>query len=370
MSKILIMGGTGHTGRLIARQLLKHSEAAVTIATRHIDKAEAFANELNQEHAGLRADAMYANAADAVSLRTAFRDHTLVVIAAPTTSLAETVVCAALEAGVDYLDVQMSARKLAVLQTLAGEIEKAGRCFITEAGFHPGLPSALVRYAAANLDTIESAVTVGYLNMGKDLPYAESVDEVIEIFKDFQAQVYKDRQWTKPGSFGMRKIDFGSDIGWKRCYSMFFEELRPLPETYPSLKEVGFYISESHWVTDWVIMPIVWIGLKIMPHATRRMGKLLWWGMGTFHKPPYRVELQVQASGFKDGQMANFQASVAHPDGYALTAIPVVATLLQYLDNSARKPGLWMMGHFAEPIRLMRDMEKLGLRFSSSIQYG
>jgi len=368
MSKILILGGTGHTGRLITQHLLEHSEAAVTIAARHTDKAQAFVEMLKEEYADECIAALYADAANADSLRAAFRDQTLVVVAAPTTRYAETVVKTALEMGVDYLDVQLGAKKFALLQSLAGEIERAKRCFITEAGFHPGLPSALVRYAAANLDTIESAITAGYLNMGKDLPYTEAVDELIEGFKEYQGQVYKNGQWTKTGSFETRKIDFGGDIGWKRCYSMFFEELRPLPEIYPSLKEIGFYISESHWVTDWVIMPVAWLWLKIMPHAVSPIGQLLWWGMGTFHKPPYRVELQIQAVGLKDGQMVKVHATVAHPDGYALTAIPVVATLLQYLDGSARKPGLWMMGHLVEPIRLMKDMEKMGAKFTTSIQ--
>jgi len=66
--------------------------------------------------------------------------------------------------------------------------------------------------------------------------------------------------------------------------------------------------------------------------------------------------------------MAKVYAAVAQPDGYELTAIPVVATLLQYLDGSARKPGLWMMGHLVKPIRLMMDMEKMGVKFTTSIQ--
>jgi saccharopine dehydrogenase (NAD+, L-lysine-forming) len=362
MSRILILGGTGYTGRLIARRLLEQSEAAVTIASRHLDKAQAFAGELNQQFPGRRAEAACADAADAGSLRAAFRDQSLVVVAAPTTAYSDIVVHAVLEAKADYLDVQLGARKFALLQSLAGEIACAGRCFITEAGFHPGLPSALVRYAAAYLDTIESAITAGYLNMGKDLPYTEAVDELIELFKEYQAQVYKNGGWTKAGAFEMRKIDFGGDIGWKRCYSMFFEELRPLPELYPSLKEAGFYMSEMHWVTDWVIMPLTWLWLKASPRSIRPIGRFLWWGMGTFHKPPYRLELQVQASGVKDGQPAKVRASVAHPDGYELTAIPVVAALLQYLDGSGRKPGLWMMGHLAEPVRLMKDMEKMGVQ--------
>lgn len=362
MSRILILGGTGYTGKLIARHLLEQSEAAVTIAARHLNRAQAFAGELNQQHAGQRATAVYTDAADAQSLRTAFKGHTLVVVAAPATAYAETVVNAALEAGVDYLDIQLGAKKFALLQSRAGEIEQAGRCFITEAGLHPGLPAALVRYTASQMDTIESAVIAGYLNLGKDLPYSEAVDELIEIFKNYQAQVYKNDQWTKPNSYEIRKIDFGSDIGSKRCYSMFFEELRPLPDIYPSLKEVGFYISEIHWITDWIITPIVLIWLKLRPNAVRPIGKLLWWGMGTFHKPPYRVELVVQASGLKEGQPVKVQTSIAHSDGYELTAIPVVAALLQYLDGSARKPGLWMMGHIVEPVRLMKDMQKMGVQ--------
>ncbi len=147
-----------------------------------------------------------------------------------------------------------------------------------------------------------------------------------------------------------------------------FEELRPLPPIFPSLRETGFYISEMHWILDWVIMPITWAWLKIAPMAVRSIGKFLWWGMGTFHKPPYRVELQVQAAGLKDGHPVMVRSSVTHPDGYEMTAIPVVATLLQYLDGFARKPGLWMMGHVVDPFHLIMDMEKMGVTCATRIQ--
>lgn len=368
MLGILVLGGTGYTGRLIAQHLLQQSEAQVTIATRHLDKAQAFSEELNRRFPGKRVAAVHADAANPGSLQAAFRGQTLVVVAAPTAAHAETVVRAALATGVDYLDVQFDTKKSILLNTLAGEIDRAGRCFVTEAGFHPGLPSALVRYAATHLDVIESALTAGFLNMGKSLPYSEAVDELIESFKRYQGQVYRDGRWTESSVIGMRTVDFGSDIGRKRCYSMFLEELRPLPEMYPSLKEVGFYMSEMHWMTDWVIMPITWIWLKVMPRAVRPIGKFLWWGMGTFHKPPYRVELQVQARGLKDGQPAEVRASVAHADGYELTAIPVVAALAQYLDGSARKPGLWMMGHLVDPVRLLKDMKDMGVQCALTIK--
>jgi len=368
MSKILILGGTGHTGRLIAHHLLKHSKAEITIATRHLDRAQACADKLNQHYPDQRVKAIYADASQTESLHLAFADQRMVVVAAPTTAYAENVIRTSLEMGLDYLDVQLGAQKFALLQSLSHEIEQAGLWFITEAGFHPGLPSALVRYAATHLDRMESAITLGYLNMGKGLPYSEAVDEVVESFRDYNGQIFKNGQWTKTNSYEVRTSDFGGDIGRKRSYAMFFEELRPLPSLFPSLRETGFYISEMHWILDWVVMPITWGWLKVAPKAVRPIGKFLWWGMGSFHKPPYRVELQVQAAGLKDGRPVTVRSSVAHPDGYELTAIPVVATLLQYLDGFDRKPGLWMMGHVIDPLRLIKDMEKMGVVCATEIQ--
>jgi saccharopine dehydrogenase (NAD+, L-lysine-forming) len=37
------------------------------------------------------------------------------------------------------------------------------------------------------------------------------------------------------------------------------------------------------------------------------------------------------------------------------------------MEGSARKPGLWMMGHLVEPIRLMKDMEKMGIQWTPTI---
>jgi saccharopine dehydrogenase (NAD+, L-lysine-forming) len=367
MTKFLLLGGTGATGRSLVRHLLMQTDADVVLASRSLQKAQALAETFNAEFKTRRVTAVRAEANDAASLKTAFPGTSMVLVAAPTTHQAGTVIRSALEAGADYLDVQISAEKFALLQSLAPEIEKAGRCFITEAGFHPGLPSALVRYAATQLDSIESAVIGGYLNMGNShLPFTESVDELMEAFRDYQAQVLKDGQWTKPSSFAMRKINFGGDIGTRNAYSMFFEELGPLPQMYPSLKELGFYMSETHWFLDWFINMIVFAGIKLFPkRGIRPLGKLVWWGMTTLPKPPYRLELHTEATGLKNGRQTGVVFKVSHEDGYELTAIPVVAALKQYLDGSTRKPGVWMMGHLVDPVRLINDMERMGVTINN-----
>lgn len=360
--KILILGGYGYTGKLLAKHLLAQTKVQIIIAGRSEEKAKAFADELNDP----RMSARQADASDFEDLTKALEDATLCLVAAPTTHHAETVIRACIAAHTDYLDVQFSSKKLEALHCVTEEVKQAGLCFITEAGYHPGLPAALIRYAVTKLDVTESALTAGYLNM-KNLPYTEAVDELMEGFLDYQAQVFKNGDWTKPSSWDMRSFNFGEDLGKHLCYSMFFEELRDLPNMIPTLKETGFYISGSNWFTDMLITPLVFVGLKIAPkRGLRPLGKLMWWGMGQT-KPPYVVVLKVEAKGQLEGIPAQAHVRVAHPDGYELTAIPVVAYLKQYLDDTARRSGVHMMGHIADPARLFNDMQKMGVQVIESL---
>ncbi len=361
MNTIFILGGYGATGRPLTKHLLAETRYNIVVAGRHLDKAQSFVDSLQDP----RLIARQVDGADAASLKRSLQGADLLLVAAPTTHHTETVVRAALDAGMDYLDVQFSDLKLNVLCTHEGEINEKKLCFVTEAGFHPGLPSAMIRYAASKLDCIESARTAGYLNIG-NLQYTEAVDELMESFIHYQAQVYKNGAWTKPSSWEMRKFDFGEEIGVKTCYSMFFEELRCLPAMYPTLRDIGFYISGWNLLADLILTPIVMAGLKIAPRrGIRPLGKLMWWAMNR-SKPPYRVVLKVEATGQLNGRQAQLKTSIEHEDGYELTAIPVVALLKQY--ERVRQPGLYMMGHLVEPNRLIQDMEQMGVRVTTNIR--
>jgi len=365
-ANILILGGTGLTGRLVARHLLERSDAVITVAGRRLDAAEELAADLGRDRPG-RLKAVRADAADPASLAAAMEGQTLVVVAAPIAAYVETVAKLALELGLDYLDVQLGAKKLAYLKSIAAEIEAKGRCFITEAGFHPGLPAALVRFAGEHFDRLESATTACYLSIGRDIAYSETVDELVDVFRDYRAQVFESGHWTNPKALKVKKIAFGGDIGTRTCYSMFFEELAPLPERISSLRDTGFFMAGSHWFTDNVVYPTVMAMLRVLPKAKRTTGRLLWWGMTRFQKPPFRTELIVKASGIHAGQPTSFEAAVAHRDAYELTAIPVVAAILQYLEGFGRRPGLWMMGHLVEPRRLITDMKRMGVKVRVSV---
>jgi saccharopine dehydrogenase (NAD+, L-lysine-forming) len=304
--------------------------------------------------------ALQADAADPVSLRRALRHADLLLDAAPTTDHTEAVVTCALKQGVDYLDLQLSSRKLEILRAHDSQIRRKGLCFVTEAGFHPGLPSALVRYGTSKMRRVDSAFTACYLNVGGDIPYSDSVDELMGAFAEYSAQVFRAGSWTRPGGYALRRFDFGPGVGRRDCYSMFFEELRDLPEMIPTLTDTGFYMASTGWLPDVVAM-LVMLGLKLAPRTgIRPLGRLMWLTMTRLSSPPHGVILQLECSGQGPRASSRLLLRLAHLDAYEFTAIPVVAFLLQY--RAVRSAGVQLMGHLCDPSRLLADMRDMGIQ--------
>ena len=151
MATIVILGGSGGVGRALAPLLLRETASHLVLAGRTARTLDSAAADLGDACRG-RVSVAYADAADRGSLRGAFAGADIVVVASSTSRHVTAVAQAALESGSDYLDVQYSRRKLVALRVLEATIRTAGRCFITDGGFHPGVPAALVRYVAPRFD--------------------------------------------------------------------------------------------------------------------------------------------------------------------------------------------------------------------------
>ena len=193
-----------------------------------------------------------------------------------------------------------------------------------------------------------------------------TVSELVEMINDFDMSTFKSGSWKRVGLFSTSdylRMDFGEEFGRQFCAPMMLEEMRPLPEMFPGLQETGFYVGSFNWFVDWLVMPLAMMGMKLSPKAALKpMTRLTYWGLRTFSKPPYGTLLKVEARGEKDGQPKTVQVIISHADGYLFTAIPVAACLLQYLDGSIDKPGLWMQALVVEPNRFMTDMQRMGIK--------
>jgi saccharopine dehydrogenase-like NADP-dependent oxidoreductase len=365
--RIVILGGYGNTGRAVAKLLLEHSRTELVVAGRDPAKAIRAAEDLNRAFGGNRVRGMEADASSAESLRPVLHGASIVVAASSTSAHAVVLARAALDAGADYMDPQYSTRKLEVLRSLKPSIEAAGRCFVTDAGFHPGLPAVLVRYAAGRMDALRRARVASVIRVNwNELEFSSvTLEEMAGEFADYQSLHYRDGRWRSMGwleSLVPIWVRFGHGFGRRYTMPMFLEEMRPLPSMFPSLMETGFFVGGFNPVVDFVLMPV---GMGLMKLAPRRgataFGRLLHWGLREFTRPPYGTLLQLDAEGERDGRPATLSVEVAHADGYVLTAAPMVACLLQMLNGSARRPGLHLQALLVEPVKLLEDMQAMGV---------
>jgi len=359
----LLLGGYGNVGRWLAELLLQETKVHLVLAGRAGDQAQKLADTLNQKFTTQRVTAKSLDAANFESLQRAFQGVDLVIVASSTLDYVNNVARAALEARIDYLDTQLSSpEKFHILESLRKDIEQAGCCFITDAGFHPGLPAALINYAARQFDRLEQAQVASLLQVNwQVLTFSEATwIEFLKELKNYQSLVWQGKQWLKPSWWSTKKFDFGAPFGPRDCVPMFLEELRILPNSLPSLTEMGFYIAGFHWLSDYIFMPLSFLILSVAPKAIKPVGKLYWWSLKTFSKPPFGTMLLLEASGWQGEQRATLRMTLFHEDAYVLTAASVVAGLLQYLE--VRKPGLWWQANLVEPQRLLKDLERMGIQ--------
>ena len=357
---ILLLGGYGGTGKPIARWLLKTTDVGIAIAGRNIKEAEEFCAELTKKFQGRNISAVFADVSNYASLVSAFKNINLVIDATTAVSYVQNIAKAALETEIDYLDYHFEQKVVSDLEILRPQIEKSGHCFITQAGFHPGLPATFVRYAAAQFDEMKKAIIGMAMNAKIEKP--ESIYELVDMLADFSIDIFKNGKWRKANYLDYKMIDFGKRFGIKMCYPLQMEEMRALPKMFP-LEETGVYVAGFNWFIDYLVMPFAIILSKIKKGLGRHMiAKWLIFGFNNFSKNNRGVAFVLEAEGVKDGKLKKIKILAEHDDAYEFTAISVVACVYQYLKGKITKTGLFMMGHVVDPVYLMKDMEKNGIK--------
>ena len=354
----LILGGYGGAGRACAEVLLRETRLQLVVGGRDADRAAAAAAELNDQVETERVIGRGVDATDRRSLARALEGCGMIIVCAPLEGCAVDVVQAAIDAGVDWLDICIGARRQQALRAAADDIERNGLCFVTEAGAMPGLPSALVRFAADRLDHASSAAVATLMKVGEI--GIGSAEDMMRQLADVPA-VYDQSGWHRAGFTATRRFDFEAPFGPKSCFPVDLIEMRELPGQL-GLAQLGTYAGGVNPILDLLVVAAaigrigsfergVSIGANLMVRAGRR-----------FTKPPFGVQIRLEAEGLVDGSPMRLDLLIAHEDGYVMTAVPMVACIQQMLDGSIRRPGVHYMGCAVDPVRLLNDLQRLGLR--------
>jgi saccharopine dehydrogenase (NAD+, L-lysine-forming) len=364
MKTIAILGGYGRAGQAIARHLVKETDARILVLGRDLQRAQQAAENLNAGHASPRAQGFSVDARDGGSLKAALQDADIAVNCVRTIGFVETVMKAALAAKTDFMDITLNPKEIhSVCEQLRIGIVGQGRCFIIDAGIIPGMPSTLVRYAVAHLGAVER-VALGELMRFREWP-REAIAEFLEDLQNISwgSQIFQGSAWRKARGGGKRKMDFGPLFGMQTCYAYKLPELDDLPERH-GLGELGMYSAAfGHWVTDTLFMMMFLFKVGRAGRGAKLGACALDWAFRRFSRPPFGLCLKLEAES-ASGQ--SLEVILSHEDGYEATAIPVVSCLLQWLDGSINKPGVWTMGYLVEPVRLMADAARMGMQVTST----
>lgn len=229
---ILILGGYGNAGRPIADLLLKESDVNVIIAGRNLALAQDEADKLNAAHGKGRASARQVDASSSESLKQGFKDIDMVVVASSTNAYTYQVLDAALNANIDYFDIQVDdSTRTKAIDSLKSRTSTSTRCFVTEGGFHPGIPAALVRYAAMQLDNLTKANVYCIVSPNwRELQLSEATkQEFLSELGEMKSAIYEKGKWEKQGWSVTREYDFGEPFYKKTCAPMYLNELHDLP---------------------------------------------------------------------------------------------------------------------------------------------
>ena len=364
--KTVVLGGYGNTGMRLSGLLPGITGGEIVIAGRNQDKADRAAASIASATGG-RLSGVKVDASDPGSLEKLLEDAGL-VIAATSGFDAESIINAAVETGTNYLDIYLSGPgKMEAFRSREKEIIQKELCFITDGGFHPGVPGAMVRIAGQKLPGMTKTEVGGSfsLNWNKTEFSQSTRTEFLASLSEMKISAFVQGVW-KESIWNLRRFDFGQRQGQAYCFPMYLEEFRKLPEEYPSLKDTGFYIAGFHPVIDYLVMPACMAAVKTFPGKADKVSNIFTYCLKKFSREKEWAILLLEAEAVNHGARSTLQMRIASPDPYDLTAIPVISCLGQFFQGR-QTTGIHTQAGFVDPLPFFQEMEKMGVEVQLKI---
>ena len=248
MSRVLIIGAGG-VGRVVAHKCaaLREVFTDICLASRTLSKAQQIASEVKGEIEIAQLDAD--RVSDTVALIRSFNADLVIHVALPYQDLA--IMDACLEAGVDYLDTanyeppDQARFEYRWQWDYQQRFQSAGLMALLGSGFDPGVTNVFCAYAQKHLFDEIHEVDILDCNAGDHgHPFATNFNPEINIREvTAPGRYWEQGQWkqTEPLSVS-REFDF-PEVGLRRAYLMYHEELESLSLHLKGLKRIRFWMT-------------------------------------------------------------------------------------------------------------------------------
>lgn len=355
----------------------------ICLASRTLSKAQQIASEVKGEIEIAQLDAD--RVSDTVALIRSFNADLVIHVALPYQDLA--IMDACLEAGVDYLDTanyeppDQARFEYRWQWDYQQRFQSAGLMALLGSGFDPGVTNVFCAYAQKHLFDEIHEVDILDCNAGDHgHPFATNFNPEINIREvTAPGRYWEQGQWkqTEPLSVS-REFDF-PEVGLRRAYLMYHEELESLSLHLKGLKRIRFWMTfgeaylnhlkvlENVGMTG--IEPVSFQGQEIIPLQFLKV--LLPDPASLGPRTQGQTCIGCLIHGVKEGKprriflynVCDHQSCYQEVKSQAVsytTGVPAMIGAKQILTGQWRQPGVFNMEQ-CDPDPFMNDLNHFGL---------
>lgn len=360
--RFLLLGGYGQLGQVLVPALLaEFSDLELIIAGRNGARAQAEARRWQQTFPAHQLAGLQLDLADDGALGQAIGAADVTINLTSNARHLDRVLYYLHQHRKGGMDSLLATQeKEAVLEKWVLPFREAGLCYLTDGGFHPGLPGVLVRWAAAEIGLLIAAEVFSAIRIPWQ-QYTFSRETWVDFlaeFRNYRNDWFRQGEWRRPSWSTTQAFSFGEPFGHLTCTPLFLPELAEVTTVMPTLQQTGFWVSGFNPVADYVVVPLLLLGLRIFPRSfDPLLARFLQWGLNQ-SRPPFgvRLVLTYQTAVGKSGRL-----QLSHADGYIMTALPMVAALRQYVDGKIPQRGIQRQAVAVDPGNLVADLRRLGV---------
>ncbi|MEO1052526.1 MAG: saccharopine dehydrogenase family protein [Bacteroidota bacterium] len=385
MSKVLIIGAGG-VGRVVTQKCVSVPEVFtdIMLASRTKSKCNVIAQEVGQgrvQTAQVDAD----NVAETVALIRSFQPELVINVALPYQDLP--IMDACLETGVSYLDTANYEPKdeakfeYSWQWAYQDRFKEKGITAILGCGFDPGVTSIFTARAAKHhFDEIHYLDIVDCNAGDHGKAFATNFNPEINIREITQKGKYwENGQWVETKPHEIHKDLNYPNIGPKRSYVIYHEELESLVKNYPTIKRARFWMTfgEEYLTHLRVIQnigmaridPVQYKGVDIIPLEFLKEVLPDPGGLGENYTGETSIGCRIK--GLKDGKERTYYIwnNCSHHAAYDetgaqgvsyTTGVPAMIGAKMFLTDQWKAPGVFNVEEF-NPDPFLEDLGKYGL---------
>lgn len=355
---ILVLGGAGDMGSRVVRELHQSGEVRVTVADFRVDRAKRLAGELGGE-----VSAIFVDASDRDSLNLAMEGKDLAVnCIGPFYRYAFKVASAAVQNGVNYIDICDDDDATTALLSLEGMARKKKVTLMVGVGWTPGISNLLAVHAARQMDVAEE-IDLTWVGSTSD---SEGVAVIKHVFHAVtrKTPMYDNYTWLDvPALSGVKRVTFPEPVGTVPAYFCGHPEPVTIPRFIDGVRRVALRGCLLPAEINQLTRTMIALGMLDSEEKFTALADLMQTmlpalsNIGEKAAPPISG-IRADVTGLKDGKrITKSYCSLDSMD--RLTGIPpAVAALMFVKGQVAVPPGVYAPEGFLDPVPFFEELAK------------